>query len=69
MRLIKTVREGEVQNDVPAPSMTSVGRELWTIFERCHFNPNLDIKTLTKRYNPGNVRTEMSLWRKFHGLA
>ena len=65
-----------VQNGVPAPREGTVGHKLWALCDEIATTVNGGYKAIRlaviqaagDAYNPGNVRTEISLWRKHNGI-
>lgn len=66
---------GEVRNGVKHPSPTSVAVKVWTMFDELYAirkepftKMTMEMAAITRGFNIGNVKTELSLWRKFHGF-
>lgn len=65
-----------VQNGVPMPREGTVGKKLWDLCDeiaaKCEGGYKqirlAVIQAAGDDYNPGNVRTELSVWRRFHGI-
>lgn len=65
-----------VQNGVPMPREGTVGKKLWDLCDeiaaKCEGGYKqirlAVIQAAGDDYNPGNVRTELSVWRRFNGI-
>lgn len=72
----KVKAPGEVRNGVEAPRVGTVGAQTWAMFDdlwsirKEPFTKSMMLATATTRgFNHGNVLTECSRWRKFHGMG
>lgn len=71
----KVKAPGEVRNGIEAPREGTVGQQiwkmcddLWSIRKEPFTRMTMEMTAITRGFNLGNVATECSRWRKFHGM-
>lgn len=76
----KTKPAQHIQNGVPQPREGTVGRKLWDLADTLAKTTEGGYKAirlaviqaapahLGDKHNDGNVRTEMSVWRRYNGI-
>jgi hypothetical protein len=65
-----------VANSVPQPRAGTVGRAIWDLSDKVAAKTeggyrairNAVVQEAADTFNPGNLRTELSLWKRFNGV-